>query len=368
MHRSHKLGSVGVAGAVHHHQAHHHPLHRHRRKLAKLKPRRPEQPKKLAFAMALILGLGVTAGVVNTNGQPETPNRIIEKPQIVSIPAVNNLAAKPEAQAPVKAAKPKARTAGIAAAIQQTPQLPVNNGAQPYVGSLPDTIPIYSGGPFSFYYAGARQFATATGVSANLTQMQPTVPSQPEAENHSLMELAVLSSDGKQIVEVGWVVDKTMNGDELPHLFVYHWVNGQTSCYNACGFVQASTSVFPGQSVAVGSTGTYSIQYANNAWNILYNGNNVGNFPGSIWGNTFTSFGFVEAFGEVALSTSAATECIQMGNGLAGPNPGSAKVSNFKLSGSNVPEALSPYYTSPSTYSYGAASATGVSIGGPGAC
>ena len=54
---------------------------------------------------------------------------------------------------------------------------------------------------------------------------------------HSLAELAVLSSDGQQIVEVGWTVDRGLNGDDDPHLFVFHWVDGVGTCYNGCGFV-----------------------------------------------------------------------------------------------------------------------------------
>ena len=38
---------------------------------------------------------------------------------------------------------------------------------------------------------------------------------------------------------------RRVTGDEDPHLFVYHWVNRQTSCYNACGFVQYSKTIKP---------------------------------------------------------------------------------------------------------------------------
>lgn len=50
----------------------------------------------------------------------------------------------------------------------------------------------------------------------------------------------VQSEDGRHIVEVGWTVDRELNGDAQPHLFVYHWVDGQATCYNGCGFVQYS--------------------------------------------------------------------------------------------------------------------------------
>lgn len=367
-HRTHKVGSIATASSMQHHQAHrHHPLHRHRAKLAKLKPRRPAQPKKLAIAMAVILGLGVTAGAINSRGQTRYyPRTISEIPITTSLPAVSAQTKPSPSQATAKTTK--AKPAISSTAIQHTPQVPINNTAQPYVGSLPDSLPVYNYGTFNFYYAGGREFATATGASVTLSQAQPAVPSQLGAENHSLIELAVSSLGGDQVVEVGWVVDKIMNGDDLPHLFVYHWVNGQTTCYNACGFVQTSTSIFPGQAVAVGTTGSYAIQFAANAWKISYNGSDIGYFPASLWGNAFTNFGFVETFGEVSLSANTTTSCVQMGNGLPGANAGASQISNFKLTGSNVPEALSPYATSPSTYTYGSASATGVSIGGPGSC
>lgn len=45
------------------------------------------------------------------------------------------------------------------------------------------------------------------------------------------------SSDQRQALEVGWKMDRGLNGDDTPHLFVFHWVDGARTCYNGRGFV-----------------------------------------------------------------------------------------------------------------------------------
>lgn len=245
------------------------------------------------------------------------------------------------------------------------PNTQVSTG--PYVGSLSDTLPVYVSGGSNYYYAGTRQFVTASGASVNLTQAQPAVGQSAGIDNHSLMELAIESSDGQQIVEIGWTVDPGLNGDTLPHLFVYHWVAGQTSCYNGCGFVQTGGTA-PGSVLSANTTGTFGISYSAGAWNLSYNNSTIGYFPGSLWSGTFTQLGLVQIFGEVSINPNSTTKCIQMGNGIAGSSSGSARISNVTLTGASLATALSPYATSSSPYSYGSASATGVNIGGPGIC
>lgn len=239
----------------------------------------------------------------------------------------------------------------------------------PYVGSLPSSVPVFTSGGNNYYYAGDRQFAIASGVSVTLRQAQPQVAQSAGTENHSLMEMAAESSDGKQIVEIGWMVDPIFNRDSLPHLFVFYWANGQpSSCYNTCGFVSTSNTVAPGYAVSVGAAGNYSISYYNSGWYIAYNGTQLGYFPESLWGGSFTQLGFIGIFGEVEISSGSTTKCIQMGNGIAGSSTGSAAISNFSLDGSTSAPALSPYVTASSSYSYGFATPNGVNIGGSGSC
>jgi hypothetical protein len=235
-----------------------------------------------------------------------------------------------------------------------------NNSTSP-----PITIPLYTSGNFTYYWAGGRQYATASGASVDLSQDQPTVTQTSGSENHSLMEMSVEDTAGKQIVEVGWMVDQVLFNNALPHLFVYHWVDGQTSCYNGCGFVQVSSTNVPGESLTVGATGNFEINYTNNAWYIYYNGDTLGYFPSSLWSGTFTQAGFIETFGEVETSSST---CIEMGDGIAGTSPGSAQISNFTLLGSSTAADLGPYQTASSNYSYGSLTPDGLTIGGSGPC
>ena len=254
-------------------------------------------------------------------------------------------------------------------ASHSAPVTRVASPPPPYTGSLPSTVGVYTSASNTYYYAGDRQFADAAGASVELGQYSPSVTQTGGSRNHSLMEMSVESSNGQQIVEVGWTVDPSINGDTSPHLFVFYWVNGQpSSCYNTCGFVRTNSSIGPGTAVAVGSNGTYSISYSGSAWYISYNGTQLGFFPVNFWGGAYSQMNFVNVFGEVELSNGTTTQCVQMGNGLSGSSSGSAAISNFSLIGSSAAPALSPYVTSPSSYSYGNASATGLNIGGPGVC
>jgi hypothetical protein len=216
----------------------------------------------------------------------------------------------------------------------------------------------------NFSYVDGYQYAAATGASVFLTQAKPIVA---PTDYHSLAELAVQSADAQQIVEVGWIVAKDINGDSLPHLFVYHWVNGQPSCFNGCGYIQVSPYYKPGMAVNVGATGIYKINFDQNQWQIFYNGIMIGYFPASLWGGSFTQIGLTQTFGEVAASSD--TSCTsQMGKGIFGSSSGSAIISGFALVASGTTPSLSVYQTNPSSYNSGAVNSRGFNFGGPGSC
>src|SRR5882757_6029326 len=99
-----------------------------------------------------------------------------------------------------------------------------------------------------FLYVDTFQFATGlTGAGATIFQADPALGT---TDFHSLGEIAVESSDGLQIVEIGWNVDEGVNGDLQPHLFAFHWIDGVPTCYNACGWVQVSPTKMPGMRLA----------------------------------------------------------------------------------------------------------------------
>ncbi|BEL01971.1 hypothetical protein Q0Z83_001620 [Actinoplanes sichuanensis] len=170
-----------------------------------------------------------------------------------------------------------------------------------------------------FMYNVGSQAAVTDGAYANFTISKPSLAL---TDFHSLAELAVQSSNGNQVVEVGWTVDRLVNGDSDPHLFVYHWVNGVPTCYNGCGFVQYSANISPGDTLPQNATKRLGIQYYDGAWWIAYDTEWVGYFPGSIWSNNFTQSGMIQAFGEVA--GVSLVSCTDMGNGLNGASDSSS--------------------------------------------
>jgi hypothetical protein len=179
----------------------------------------------------------------------------------------------------------------------------------PPVGA--DPVP---GTPSNVYYlySVGRQSAVTDGAAAALTIAQPKVAKE---DWHSLAEIAAQSADGQQVVEVGWTVDRTTNGDDDPHLFVFSWVNGGPSCYNQCNFIPAAgASIKPGDTLVEGATKNFGIQHINGAWWIAYDTEWIGAFLDKTWNNTFTRTGLVQFFGEVAASSTK--PCTQMGNGL----------------------------------------------------
>lgn len=212
-----------------------------------------------------------------------------------------------------------------------------------------------------FNYVSGSQNVSGTGAQITMTVGGPEVDTR-DYNSHTLMELAVQNGSYSN-VEVGWMVDRRTFGDTRPHLFVYHWVNGKTSCYNGCGWRPVGGGVQAGQALTPGGYMTVGISNHGGDWWISYNGQWIGSFPGSLWSNTFPSFNRVQAFGEVA-STSGTT-CSDMGTGRWGSQSG-AYISNFTLEGANARPYLTVGSTDPSLYNQGASTGTSFTLGGPG--
>jgi len=215
------------------------------------------------------------------------------------------------------------------------------------------------------YNVGAME-TVADGFYASMSIAKPTLG---RLDYHTLAELAVQSKDLKQIVEVGWTVDRVVNnGDENPHLFVYHWVNGEKTCYNGCGYVPYDGATVKAGDILTTGAKKFGIVHVNDAWWISYDSNFVGSFPDKLWqeaGVDFTKAEVVQAFGEVA--STVETPCSQMGNGLPGADKGATFLGSVTLV--NGPTAAldirststAGYYTvnalSSRTFQYGGAGA-----------
>ncbi len=217
-----------------------------------------------------------------------------------------------------------------------------------------------------YWVGGDQQGLSATGATVSFTQAKPVVG---PADYHSLTEMAVESSDGQQIVELGWIVADGLNHDTDPNLFVSYWVNGTFGCYNlGCGFVETKgAKIHPGSKLKVGSIGSFKIDFSDDRWNLYYNGASVGYFPESLWTVTFKKANLIQVFGEVAASQTTPPES-QMGNGILGSATGSAVIKSFKLHGTTTAADLTSYVLAIHTvYDDGDTSSTGLKYGGPGA-
>jgi hypothetical protein len=221
-----------------------------------------------------------------------------------------------------------------------------------------------------FHYNNGSQAAVTDGAYANFTISKPVLAKE---DYHTLAELAVQigDRDTAQIVEVGWNVDRVVNGDDDPHLFVFHWADGKPRCYNGCGFVQYSKNIRPGDTLPQDVTKRFGIQYFDKAWWIAYDSEWVGYFPASLWTVDFSKSELVQVFGEVAAAS--AKPCTQMGNGLLPPksvdepDTKAAKIGSVSfLNGPKVDLFVRPQGTD--VYPTLKLSGRTFSYGGPGAC
>jgi len=177
-----------------------------------------------------------------------------------------------------------------------------------------------------FYYASAAARGSFQGAGGSVTIARPTV-NETHGTPHSLIELAVQTDSGN-IVEVGWSVASAQFGDDSPHLFVYHWINRQPTCYNDCGWVQRSSTYFPGMSLSgyegKDTTLGYEVDSSGNWW-AWFNGEWLGYYPAAEWGGQYLSAQTVQWFGEVERQVGQGPP-IEMGTGLLPVSDRTAKI------------------------------------------
>lgn len=223
----------------------------------------------------------------------------------------------------------------------------------------------------TFLYVGYHQLpgADSQGAGARMLQGDPALAIE---DAHTLGEIGLSSADSRQIVEIGWHVDVLVNGDAQPRLFVFHWIDGMPTCYNACGWVQVSTTNRPGMRVVPGESADYLIKRQGQDWWLYYNGDALGYFPGSLWtaaGTSYTDVGHAQWFGEIAAA--GPDSCTEMGNGVLGSDPAATTMSELTLvsaSGTQVPaNADIGTVTNAAYYNIGQTTPTSFGFGGPGA-
>jgi hypothetical protein len=190
-----------------------------------------------------------------------------------------------------------------------------------------------------YHYLVGTQLGETDGSWANLTIEKPRLA---EGDFHTLAEISVESGgETPHAVEVGWTVDRGVNGDSDPHLFVYYWKDGVPICYNACGFTMYSKTVKPGDTLPVGESKRFGIQHSGGAWWIAYDSEWIGYFSDKNWESRFTKGSVTQWFGEVAAST--LTPCTQMGNGKLATNGSAARIGSISMTnGPTVGFGLDP--------------------------
>jgi hypothetical protein len=216
----------------------------------------------------------------------------------------------------------------------------------------------------SYLYNVGSQAAETDGFYTNVYIAKPTLG---RADYHTLGELALQSADGKQIVEIGWNVDRVVNGDDDAHLFIFHWVNRTPACYNGCGFVQYSKNIKPGDTLAADTVRKFGIQYFNGAWWVAFDSEWVGYFPEQLWndeGVKFSRSGLIQVFGEVAAS-SPTPLCTEMGTGDLATTSASAYMSTVSFL--NGPTVALNIRSTTDAYPVAAVSGRTFRYGGPGA-
>ncbi|MEY9854663.1 hypothetical protein ABH935_000260 [Catenulispora sp. GAS73] len=227
-----------------------------------------------------------------------------------------------------------------------------------------------AGGPICWYgacydYVSGQQRTDTTGVSVLMKVEAPAVNPAQTGE-HSLQEIALQNTARTSTVEIGWTVDPELNGDARSHLFVYHWVDGQESCYNGCGFVQVSPIIRPGMALPPHIAANFAIRTIDGNWWVYFADLPVGYFPGSLWKGTYKTAQVVSVFGEVAENQADTPSCTQMGDGRFGSTGGASWIRDHQIAGTTDKPQLTVKATSPDHYNYGAVTPTSFRLGGPG--
>ncbi|WP_412747174.1 neprosin family prolyl endopeptidase [Krasilnikovia sp. MM14-A1004] len=312
-----------------------------------------------------LLAAGLALATAAAIGAASTPDAAAaEPPAPAAPPAADPAAAGPALTPPARlpwGAVPQTRrgTGTTRPAYAPKGRAPSAAGAT----LAPPAAAAAAADPIHYMYGIGSQTVAVQKAYANFTVAKPTVA---QADFHSLAELAMLSADGQQIVEVGWTVDRDVNsGDVNPHLFVFHWKDGAGTCYNGCGFVPYGGTATAGMALPVGSSKQFGVVHDGGAWWIAYDTTWVGYFPDSLWEGRFTVTGKVKFYGEVAAAT--AQPCTQMGNGLAADDANAARIGSASYPDSTEPVKL-VVRTQGGVYSAVALSDRTFRYGGPGAC
>jgi hypothetical protein len=169
-----------------------------------------------------------------------------------------------------------------------------------------------------FYYGTASEQVVADGGGMTLQIEDPSVVG--DNGNHSIGEMAVMGAGGAggtlDDVEMGFSVSPDQWGDKAPHLFVYHWNDGNETCYDTCNWNQVSNTYYPGMDLTplVGKFVYIGWVQYRQAWWGWFNDQWLGYIDDSVFNTPFTKTAQIQWYGEVA-SDNGIPPLVQMGDG-----------------------------------------------------
>ena len=181
-----------------------------------------------------------------------------------------------------------------------------------------------------YYYASAAFSTVADGGGMTESINKPAYVNT-GGSGHSLNELAVQGGDGNgNIIEIGWLVSTEQYGNANPHLFVFHWKNWNSTCYDTCGWVQWSNTYHPGMDLGskVGKKVYIGYVFYQGNWWAWFDNQWMGYFPGSEWDGKYTKSTLIQWFGEVA-SANGIPPKIDMGDGQLPTSAGAASMATL---------------------------------------
>jgi elongation factor P hydroxylase len=197
----------------------------------------------------------------------------------------------------------------------------------------------------------------------------------------SIAQIAAVSSDGQNIVEIGWRVDPNFYNDKEIHLYAARYFKGAflpASASNSGYKTTSGATVTLSQKLSPGGTASFAVAHKAASgnlparWALSYNGIEFGHFPDSVWFDSFIQGGQVNAQGEIISARGKGT-CTDMGNGALGSSASPAKLINMaylKVGGGTAPYPNVVIVPSePSQYNVGNQSSGSLSqfgFGGPG--
>ena len=167
-----------------------------------------------------------------------------------------------------------------------------------------------------FYYGTASEQVAADGGGMTLEIEDPTV----SGSGHSIGEIAVMGTGSANTTlndaEMGFSVSSDQWGDNAPHLFVYHFNDGNETCYDTCNWNQFSATYYPGMDLTpfVGKFVYIGWVQYRQAWWGWFNDQWLGYFDNSAYTTPFTKTAQIQWYGEVASET--IPPATQMGDGL----------------------------------------------------